>query len=73
VARETLAAHALATSFADSAAVVAGVTSTHAPVVVLRLLAGRVEPAMALLAAVRAAWRQAAWGLAANPPRIWRN
>jgi hypothetical protein len=27
---------------------------------------------MALLAAVRAAWRGVAWGLAANPPRVWR-
>jgi urease accessory protein len=67
-ARETVAAHALVTA----SSVTTGVTSTHAPVVVLRLLAERVEPAMALLAAVRAAWRQVGWGLAANPPRIWR-
>jgi len=39
---------------------------------VLRVLAPRVEPAMQLLAAARAAWRSAAWGLAAEPPRIWR-
>jgi urease accessory protein len=50
----------------------AGVTSPHDRLVVLRVLAPRVEPAMALLAAVRAAWRRQAWGLAANPPRIWR-
>lgn len=49
-----------------------GVTSAHAPVVVLRLLAQRVEPAMALLVQVRAAWRRIAWGLDAHPPRIWR-
>lgn len=49
-----------------------GVTSAHAPVVVLRLLADRVEPAMALLLQVRAAWRCIAWGLDAHPPRIWR-
>jgi urease accessory protein len=36
------------------------------------VLAERVEPAMALLVAVRAGWRDAAWGLAAEPPRIWR-
>ena len=50
----------------------AGVTATHDGIVVLRVLAPRVEPMMNLLGAVRAAWRQAAWGLAAHPPRVWR-
>ena len=50
----------------------AGVTASHAQVVVLRVLAPRVEPAMQLLQAVRAAWRRSAWELAAEPPRIWR-
>lgn len=50
----------------------AGVTAAHPQVIVLRLLAPRVEPAMQVLQAVRAAWRQHAWGLAAEPPRIWR-
>jgi len=50
----------------------AGATAAHPQVLVLRLLAPRVEPAMQLLQAVRAAWRQLAWGLAAEPPRIWR-
>lgn len=50
----------------------AGVTQVQPGVVLLRLLADRVEPAMALCAQVRAAWRAAAWGLAAHPPRIWR-
>jgi len=27
---------------------------------------------MQVLAAVRATWRQVAWGLNAEPPRIWR-
>ena len=49
-----------------------GATSPHERVVVLRALAARVEPALALLAQVRAAWRRAAWQLDANPPRIWR-
>lgn len=49
----------------------AGATSPQPGVVVLRALAHRVEPAMALLQRVRAAWRQAAWGLSAQPPRIW--
>jgi urease accessory protein len=50
----------------------AGVTSPDAKVVVLRVLAERVEPAMHLLLAVRAAWRLGAWALPAQPPRIWR-
>jgi urease accessory protein len=56
----------------DPLAATAGVTSTHASVVVLRVLADRVEPAMALLARVRAAWRRQAWALDAHPPRIWK-
>jgi urease accessory protein len=50
----------------------AGATSPDARLIVLRLLAERVEPAMQLLARVRAAWRREAWGLEAHPPRIWR-
>ncbi|PXW92852.1 urease accessory protein [Sphaerotilus hippei] len=50
----------------------AGVSSTHGEVVVLRVLAGRVEPLMQLLTQVRARWRQLGWGLEAAPPRIWR-
>lgn len=56
----------------DAALVTAGATSPNERLVVLRALAPRVEPAMALLTRVRAAWREAAWGLAAHPPRIWR-
>lgn len=50
----------------------AGVTAPQSRVLVLRVLAPQVEPAMRLLAAVRAAWRAEAWGLQAEPPRIWR-
>lgn len=50
----------------------AGVTGPEPGLLVLRVLAPRVEPAMQRLAAVRAAWRRQAWGLAAEPPRIWR-
>ena len=55
----------------DSAAGRAGATSPQDGVVVVRALAARVEPAVRLLGAVRAAWREAAWGLQANPPRVW--
>lgn len=50
----------------------AGVSQLHDTLVVLRVLAPRVEPAMGLLQAVWAAWRPLAWGLAPVPPRIWR-
>ena len=63
-ARQAVAAHPLAAQ--------AGITALQPGVVVARVLSDRVEPAMQWLAAVRAAWRQLAWGLEAKPPRIWR-
>jgi len=62
-ARSLTDAHALCES--------AGATSTHAQVVVLRVLAPVVEPAMALLRQVWRAWRAELWQLTAAPPRIW--
>lgn len=62
-ARDVIAAHALAPT--------AGATSPCPEVVVVRVLAPLVEPAMDLLRQVRAAWRVALWGLAPTPPRIW--
>ncbi len=56
----------------DDERVVGGVSSPHDEVVVWRGLAHRVEPLMQRLTALRSAWRQAAWGMAANPPRIWQ-
>ena len=49
----------------------AGATSPNRHLVLLRALAPMVEPAMDLLRRVRAAWRQEAWQLEANAPRIW--
>jgi urease accessory protein len=63
-AREVLAASPLHRS--------AGATAPQPRVVVVRLLAHGVEPALHCLMAVRAAWRRQAWALAAEPPRIWR-
>nr|QDH76315.1 UreD [uncultured bacterium] len=57
---------------ADDERVVAGVTALQQRVVVLRALAHRVEPAMALAQAVRAAWRRIGWQLDATAPRVWR-
>lgn len=56
----------------DAQALPAGVTAPNPQVLVLRALAPRVEPVMQLLHAVRGAWRREAWGLAPEPPRIWR-
>jgi len=50
----------------------AGATAVHDGVIVLRVLAPRVEPAMALLSRAWAAWRREAWQLGATPPRVWR-
>ena len=63
LAREVIAAHALRPT--------AGVTSPDGQVIVLRVLAPVVEPAMDLLRQVRAAWRQHFWRLSAANPRIW--
>ncbi len=49
----------------------AGVTAVQPSLLVLRVLSQRVEPALQLLGRVRAAWRGAAWDMAAAPPRIW--
>jgi urease accessory protein len=49
----------------------AGATQPHPQVIVLRVLAPVVEPAMQLLRPVWAAWRQVLWGLPGNIPRLW--
>ena len=62
-ARAQVAGHALAAT--------AGATSPGPCVVLLRVLAPRVEPAMQLLTRVWARWREQAWALPACPPRVW--
>ena len=49
----------------------AGATQPHPQVIVLRVLAPVVEPAMQLLRPVWAAWREGLWGLPGNVPRLW--
>ncbi len=63
LAREAIDAHGLQES--------AGATSPHAEIVVLRVLAPVVEPAMQLLRQVWQAWRAELWQLPASSPRIW--
>jgi urease accessory protein len=49
----------------------AGATSPNDRMVVVRVLAPQVEPAMRLLKAVRVAWREVVWGLPGGAPRVW--
>ena len=62
-ARELIASHSLCAT--------AGATSPCGQVVVVRVLAPVVEPAMALLRQVWLAWRSHFWQQAASSPRIW--
>ena len=62
-ARDVLTAHPLCTT--------AGATSPDGQVVVVRVLAPMVEPALSLLKQVRSAWRTALWQLPGVNPRIW--
>jgi urease accessory protein len=63
VAREVIEAHPLCAT--------AGATSPDGQVVLVRVLAPVVEPAMALLRSVWLAWRSQLWQLSASSPRIW--
>jgi urease accessory protein len=63
VARDVITAHPLAAT--------AGATSPNGQVVIVRVLAPLVEPAMDLLKRVRGAWRGHFWALPAANPRIW--
>jgi urease accessory protein len=67
------AALAMARELTDvaPAGLVAGVTSPHPRVVVLRTLSPLVEPAQNLLRGVWASWRRGLWGMSDVPPRIW--
>jgi urease accessory protein len=49
-----------------------GVTSPQPGLLVLRVLAERIEPVWRTLRDVHAAWRRLAWRLDAEPPRVWR-
>ena len=51
--------------------VLAGVTSPHPRIVVLRTLSPLVEPAQTLLRSVWTAWRKGLWAMGDKPPRIW--
>ncbi len=69
--RDALLDAARQLTHAQPAAQPAGATAPHAQVVVVRVLADRIEPVVTLLRAVWAAWRHVAWGLPPCPPRVW--
>jgi urease accessory protein len=49
----------------------AGATQAHPQVLVLRVLAPLVEPALDMLKLARSVWRERLWGLNAAAPRVW--
>lgn len=69
--REAALDSARAVLDADPLAGAAGATCPNDQVVVVRVLAPVVEPAMALLQRVWSTWRTTLWGLPAQRPRIW--
>lgn len=69
--REELLDMARALADAHALSATAGVTSPHAEIIVLRVLAPVVEPAMHLLRQVWQSWRTALWQRPAGVPRIW--
>jgi urease accessory protein len=62
-ARAVISQHALSGT--------SGATCPHGQVLVVRILAPVVEPAMGLLRALRNTLRQELWGKSASSPRIW--
>lgn len=70
--REALLDAARAQADGSALAISAGSTSPHERVVLMRVLADRVEPAMTLLSQVWTDWRREAWGIEPCPPRVWR-
>jgi urease accessory protein len=70
--RDALLEAARAIAGIDALAPATGVTAPQPEVVVLRVLAPSVEPAIGLLTKVWGAWRAEAWNLAASVPRVWR-
>lgn len=63
VARNVIASHELVRQ--------AGATSPDRKVVMVRVLAAQVEPAMDLLRKIWSAWRPSLWQLSASSPRVW--
>ena len=70
--RDALLEAARAAWASQEPALAAGATSPQERVVVVRVLADRVEPATRLLVRIWSAWRPLLWSLVASTPRVWR-
>lgn len=69
--REQILEAARAVIESHELAATAGATAPGPQVIVVRVLAPLVEPALALLKAIRRAWRPLLWNLPAHEPRGW--
>ncbi|HET8869424.1 MAG TPA: urease accessory protein UreD [Aquabacterium sp.] len=69
---ETLLEAAREKQLESTLSATSGSTQPHGQIVVTRVLAPRVEPAMALLTSIWGQWRSLAWGVPPCPPRVWR-
>jgi urease accessory protein len=70
--RDALLDAARAAAAAHPLAATTGATAPQREVVVVRVLAARVEPAFELMTEIWKRWRTVGWGLAPCPPRVWR-
>ncbi len=70
-ARDQFLSKSRAVASAHSLQATCGITSPHSQVILLRTLAHHTEEAIDLCKQVRGAWREVAWGLPKNAPRIW--
>jgi urease accessory protein len=70
--RDALLDSARGLAAASELAATSGATATEPRLVLLRVLAPRIEPLFALMSQVRAAWRHSAWQLPEATPRVWR-
>jgi urease accessory protein len=70
--RDALLDAARSIAMGDTLERTTGATAPNAGVVVVRVLAPNVEPAMALLVRIWSAWRRTAWQLEPCVPRVWR-
>jgi urease accessory protein len=70
--RDTLLESARELAASSELSAMAGATAIDPRLVLLRVLAPRIEPLFTLMSQVRAAWRQQIWQMPAATPRVWR-
>jgi urease accessory protein len=70
--RDTLLESARELAASSELSAMAGATAIDPRLVLLRVLAPRIEPLFTLMSQVRAAWRHHIWQMPAATPRVWR-